>query len=147
MEGEQGHASELEVFKMLGRCVKETFLEYLPPHSYIKHGGGTKRKYDSVVGPRPRPLRPQGGSEPRIRKRTKITLPPVRDSSPFTTPHPASSSPRCQRAKGCLEISFRPPTFTAPLFEEDEDGYESPMFSGHPFGANAYYPQLTLLMA
>jgi len=93
MEGEQGHASELEVFKMLGRCVKETFLEYLPPHSYIKHGGGTKRKYDSVVGPRPRPLRPQGGSEPRIRKRTKITLPPVRDASPFTTPRPASSSP------------------------------------------------------
>ena len=131
---------------MLGRCAKETFPEYLPPIPTLNMGGA-KRKYDSVVGPRPGLLRPQDGSKPRIRKRTKITLPPVRDSSPFTTPHPASSSPRCQRAKGCLEISFRPPTFTAPLFEEDEDGYESPMFSGHPFGANAYYPQLTLLMA
>ena len=50
MEEEQGHTSVLEVFKMLGRCIKETFPEYLPPIP-ILNMRGKKRKYDSAVGP------------------------------------------------------------------------------------------------
>ena len=125
-EEEQGRRV-LEVVKMLARCVEETFPEYLPPipsDTICK-----KRKYDSVVAPRP-PSFLQ--SQHRLSwKRIKITLPPLKDSSPFATPYPAST-PNSEPMSGYFGFAFRPPTFTAPLFEDE--GYGSPMFSEHPLG-------------
>ena len=61
---------------MLDRCREETFPEYLPPIPTLNMRD-KKRKYDSTAL----------AWTSKNQEKTRITLPPLRDSSPFTTPH------------------------------------------------------------
>lgn len=154
-----------DVVAMLAKCVEDTFPECLPPTSLSKD---RKRKYDDIyrapISP-PSPqqqqqeLRPYGlhnhiAQYPVQKKRKKawITLPPLL-SGPCYTPNPYMPYPILLPELQCFSnpagpekrpLGRRGPTFTAPLFEEEEEeeicGSESPVPSSflHSFPLDSH---------